>query len=266
MLFMPIVLTGFAVSVIVGFANDFFLPGAIANSKKIYYEDIRNLKNYKQHTWDNLIISGNENRLFYIKHLNINTGQLNRVVINFYDSDDSITKQIDTEKMIWDATENNWALYNGVVRNFKPDGSGIADEYTFEQSTYNFSERPKDFVFREKDTDEMRYKELRSAIKKLRRTGSPHRKEQVAMHMKIAYPMANLIIVFIGLPIALMVKKSGKMLNFAFALGISFLYWGLISMGRSLGESGAFSPFLGAWLANFFFGITGTILFIKTRK
>jgi lipopolysaccharide export system permease protein len=91
-------------------------------------------------------------------------------------------------------------------------------------------------------------------------------KYEVEIYKKYALPAACIVFILIGAPLGVMVKKGG----FGVAAGISLffflVYWAFLIGGEKLSERGFFSPFIGMWTANIFFGIVGVILTIKTNK
>lgn len=264
-IFSPLLLAGLLISTSVVILNDRILPKSIENVNRIYYREVRNIPDYNMRSWDNLVLNGRDNRMFFINHYNYKKQLLSRIVINEYTKGRK-TRQIDAREMSWDGNTGLWLLRDGIIREFSDEGDDITHETPFKEHSLKLPERPADFIPREKDAEEMNYRELKGLIAKLKQMGLPWKKELVDLHMKLAYPMANLIVMLIGLPFALLIRKSGKMLNFAFALMIAFSYWTAISFGRSMGETGAFPPILGAWFANIIFGTAGIITLLKIRK
>ena len=98
---------------------------------------------------------------------------------------------------------------------------------------------------------------MREALAYARRVGrfggSP-REYEVAAMAKVAYPFTNLIICALGIPIALRLRKSSRVVAFCAALGLSFLFLWMMEIGRTLGVSGRLPPLAAAWLANVLFG------------
>ncbi len=126
--------------------------------------------------------------------------------------------------------------------------------------------KPEALVKRQKKPDEMGYLELAKYVKLKKRSGQRVAKESTDLHLKIAFPLVNFIIVLFGAPLAANPKRSGLAIGFAISLFISFLYYTLIRMGQSLGYSEKLPPFLAAWAANILFVILGTVLLIKAKK
>ena len=71
---------------------------------------------------------------------------------------------------------------------------------------------------------------------------------------KLAYPFTNLIICALGIPIALRLRKSSRVVAFCAALALSFFFLWMMEVGRTLGVSGTLPPLAAAWLANVGFG------------
>jgi lipopolysaccharide export system permease protein len=83
------------------------------------------------------------------------------------------------------------------------------------------------------------------------------------MNIKLAFPLINLVMVLIGIPIALGLKKGGTPLAVSLGIGVCFLY--LINLGftRSLGLSGVLPPYLAAWFATLVFFLVGIYLMMR---
>jgi len=88
----------------------------------------------------------------------------------------------------------------------------------------------------------------------------------VEIHKKYSLPVACIIFVLIGAPLGMMTRKGG----FGVAAGISLvfflIYWSFLIGGEKLADRGLLSPFWGMWAANFFLGVFGIWLTIKSAK
>jgi lipopolysaccharide export LptBFGC system permease protein LptF len=56
------------------------------------------------------------------------------------------------------------------------------------------------------------------------------------------------------------------MLGFAISLVISFVFYGLIRAGQSLGQNHKLPPLLAASFAGIIFGLIGLVLLVKAKK
>ena len=88
----------------------------------------------------------------------------------------------------------------------------------------------------------------------------------VELYLKISFPLANLIVVLIGVALALRNRRGGLAIAFGLSVFISFVYYALIRTGQALGHNGALPPMLAAWLGNLVFGLLALELFRRARR
>ncbi len=79
----------------------------------------------------------------------------------------------------------------------------------------------------------------------------------VEFHKRFALPFACLILGFLGAPLGVQSRRSGKAGGFALSLGAIFIYYILITVGEGLGEEGKLPPGLAMWLPNALLGALG---------
>jgi lipopolysaccharide export system permease protein len=94
------------------------------------------------------------------------------------------------------------------------------------------------------------------------------RKINVEKHMRRLYPAACLALTLFVLPLASMFEGMHRQWGLAVALGCFFVYYSLLSLGLSTGESGAVPPVVGLWLPNLLFcavGVYGIRMAAKER-
>ncbi len=83
---------------------------------------------------------------------------------------------------------------------------------------------------------------------------------EVMLHMRLAFPMANFVLLLLGLPFALRGENRSVILGVIAATVISAAYLFSTTICMGLG-SGNFSPMLAAWLPVLFFGSLGVTLY-----
>jgi lipopolysaccharide export system permease protein len=83
------------------------------------------------------------------------------------------------------------------------------------------------------------------------------RKITVEKHLRWLYPAACLTLTLFVLPLASMFAGLHRQWGLAVALACFFVYYSLLSLGLSTGESGAVPPVLGLWLPNALFCLGG---------
>lgn len=83
------------------------------------------------------------------------------------------------------------------------------------------------------------------------------RSAEVEYHKKLAIPFAALAFGLIGIPLGMMVKRSGKMIGFGIGLVLCAAYYLLLQVGQSAGLNGILAPSLSMWIPNIVIGVLG---------
>ncbi|MDR2726626.1 MAG: LPS export ABC transporter permease LptF [Deltaproteobacteria bacterium] len=94
------------------------------------------------------------------------------------------------------------------------------------------------------------------------------RKVEVELHKRWLYPVACLALTLFVLPLASMFEGLHRQYGLILALAFFFVYYLLLSLGFSTGESGAVPPIIGLWLPNALFfagGLYGIRLAARER-
>ena len=76
-------------------------------------------------------------------------------------------------------------------------------------------------------------------------------------HKKFSIPFACLVFGLVGVPLGLMVRKSGKMVGFGIGNGLILFYYLLLQFGQNAGRSGILGPMMSMWLPNIVIGMGG---------
>ena len=222
----------------------------------------RKIRDYQQQ--DNLVIAGEQGRMYTIKHLDGEKKLMKEVSVDQFSKNFTMVNQIYAKKAIWKG--DHWIFYDGVFRQFDLNERGTIKEEKFKERSFYLPERLDHFCRKQKKPNEMNYFELRDYIVKLTKNGIPAIREKVALYSKVSFPFSCFIIMLIGIPFALQTSKSGKVIGFALSLFICFFYWGMFSVGKAIGENRVLPPTLAAWFANIIFGILGLVLISKVHK
>lgn len=158
-----------------------------------------------------------------------------------------------------------WVGYDVTMREFGPDGTErlvTADTMLLAE----VEEVPDDFSRTARPVEETSSRELRRHIGRMRRAGEDVADEEVEYYYRFSYSLIGLIVVLLGLPVSVRLRKGGTMLGLGLGLLISFLYWGTIQMSRAYGTSHVISPMMAAWLPNILFGALAVALIAYVRQ
>jgi lipopolysaccharide export system permease protein len=104
-------------------------------------------------------------------------------------------------------------------------------------------------------------------VKEIEADGYDPTPYRVELHKKIAFPLLNMITVFLGIPFSLRLPRHGGLaLGIGASLAAGFLYWILFAVTLSVGQAGLLPPFVSAWAANVLFGILGVFLLLRVEE
>jgi lipopolysaccharide export system permease protein len=82
---------------------------------------------------------------------------------------------------------------------------------------------------------------------------------------KLAIPVATLVIILFGAPLATSTKRGGTAYGIGVALLSTILYMLLFRVSGAFGETGALDPITSAWLPNAIFLAAGIVLLARVR-
>lgn len=257
----PLLLCGMVLSLFSWGLSEWVVPPASRRARRLWNDRIRHLTSPRQTQFDNLTVAGENGTLYSIRRLDTVGGTMENIVVD-RTAGGRPAGQVQAKSAQW---EDGWVFREGVERTYGPDGVSLGRQESFTERRVDLPERPQDLVPQDPDTDEMNYKQLKRHLRRLKILGIPTRRLEVELHVKAAFPWANIIVLLLGIPFAFR-KAGGKVKAVGFALGVAFFYFGLLQVGRALGQKPWCPPLLGAWLANGVFLAAGGWLFLRMRK
>lgn len=196
----------------------------------------------------------------YLNHYKMITKEAFEIQISDVE-DGEIIKRIDAEKMVW--RNNKWLVQSPVERTFYPDGS-VTWRRNFDLSISGAGLRPDEFERVRTKPEELNAAELKEFISRLKSYGGETIKWEVELLAKTTQPIAAVVIVLFGAPLASVKRRGGTTLGFALSLFVCFIYFGFIQVGKVMGINGEIAPWFAAWIGNICFGVLGVIFLVKT--
>lgn len=251
-LFAPYIFIGLSISIFSLIGGLTFLPKLNFEMRKIYRVEIKKgeILSYRK---DNVIAAGRNHRRFTIGWLDVENNELKDVVIDQFDDNLQWLEIIAAKQAIYQ--NDRWLFINGILRTrdaTKP--TGVREKRFQKYWVADIKEKPRDFVVEDKIPEDMTGAELVQRAKRLRRLGARANREQVGLHLRIALPFANMVVIALGIPFALRSGAHGRTQNFSYALVLAFLYWGTTSVCQSIGYQGRIPAWTAAWFSNGMFG------------
>ena len=90
----------------------------------------------------------------------------------------------------------------------------------------------------------------------------PNRKDvRLAFHRHITYPLANLLLLLLALPMAVRFERGSRIDRILIAIGLCGGFMLVDMICQSLGQRGDLHPIVAAWSPTILFGSLGIVLF-----
>ncbi len=156
-----------------------------------------------------------------------------------------------------------WKLRDGKERSF----SAPANPSSFVEREFSLPGTIQAFLDGETPPEEMTYAQLSGYIADSRARGYDVRRYEVDLNAKVSYPLLNVVISTIAIPLSLFApRKGGVWRSIGTGLLIGFFCWVALSASLSLGRKGILPPVAAAWLPDVVIGAAGAFLFKGARR
>jgi LPS export ABC transporter permease LptG/LPS export ABC transporter permease LptF len=90
--------------------------------------------------------------------------------------------------------------------------------------------------------------------------GPDGKRYQIEMHRRLAFPVACLVLMLIGVPLGTASRRGGKSSGFIFTILLVLVYYLLSNFGIAWAKQGRLPAIVGVWLANVVFAAAGLFL------
>ena len=170
-----------------------------------------------------------------------------------------LARRIDAQSITW--TPKGWLARNGLSVSYY---GGKTDQQWFEREMLKLTITPADFKAGEILPHNLGWLDLYRYTKNIEREGFSATPYQVDLNMRVASPLATLILTLLGILVAL---RQGLHEGIAAGVGMSLLVaFGFIAVsniGSSLSSAGTLPPLLGVWAGNLIFGALALYFWLK---
>jgi lipopolysaccharide export system permease protein len=205
-----------------------------------------------------------DGRAFAIRRLDVSSGHILGITMERPGDEPEIPSVHIFAPLARYDEDNGWTLYDGYLRLMS--GADVERAYRFSRlQPRGFDEPPERLVDQQKDPEMMRYAELGLLIRSLQRSGSDPRELMVERAQKLAIPVAALIIILFGAPLANSAPRAGAAYGVGVSLAVTIIYLMLFKVAGAAGNTGAIAPGLAAWLPNMIFGAASLALLTRVR-
>lgn len=258
---------GFVISTLIFLVNEKLVPEATMISSRIKEEklSLRNLPKEKKEIIHNVTFYGLRNRLYFIDTFNPNDNTLEGITILEQDRNQNLSAKIVALKGVW--SSDKWKFQQCQIFYFDLSGQMNDKIEYFEEKEMDIDETPEDLLRQRIQISAMNIKQLKDYIKRFSDSGATSilHNLRVDLNQRAAYPFSNLVIMFVGMPFAMMTKRR-KGMTFTMlgtCICIGFLYYVLNAVSLAFGKGLILNPAVSAWLANIIFCLTAAYLIVK---
>ena len=267
---LPLLVLGFMVSGAMLWFEGWALPDINAGRLQLEREYLK--KNLDVGNRYNLFFQTRSDRIVSLEYFNDKTNTARQVTLQQFAPEDPtvMVMRLDAEEMRW-YPDGTWKLFHGVRRVFSND-SAVAIDKREHIEAYDSLDlgplviTPKVITRLQLKPEELLLTEFGEYIQRQRSAGSDVSRLLVDYHGKIAFPFANLIVVFLGVPFASVKRRSGLAVQFGISIFMLFVYLVSQKLSQVFGYSGSVHPLLAAWMPNLLFLLAGITIMLRVRK
>ena len=152
----------------------------------------------------------------------------------------------------------------GYMRTLRPDSTELAMEFD-RLYVPEIAERPEELLEVPREPEEMTYAEIERLASILERTGGNAAEWLVRRNQLISLPVATLIIILFGAPLATSSRRGGAAFGVGLSLATVNVFIMMLKVGGALGDAGAISPWAAAWTPNILFFGAALVLLARVR-
>jgi lipopolysaccharide export system permease protein len=236
-----------AFAALLGFLfQEFAVPAMYKRANLVLQVKIRRRADWKANIQRDVTLRLDANRVLFAKTVLPDEGLMQGMFIDVYDDKRAIARQLNAKNFRWDAAAGTWYFEDGFIRYFGR-GASVREE-AFATLPSDFSIPPRQITLGPADPEALSIRELLRRTSFLRASGLSTFQEYTFLNAKLAAPFATLVMCLLGMPLAIALKRSNKLINVVCAVAIGFTFWWIVSLLNSAGESGIVNPVAAGWL------------------
>ena len=258
----PLLIVGLCASAIDLVLNEILVPRANERSLEVYGKMILVQPLVAPAT--SVPLRGPAGHFYYLGHLDPATNTIENVLIQEAGPELMPRRIIVARRATYEG--RTWTLMDGYE--YALDDAGRLDptgSRAFARKSFRLRKALQKYLADRRTADEMSGRELRDRIHVLMAGGGDVVRERIGLQFKYSIPVACFVFTLIAVPLGHHFAGRGAFSGVLVALGIGFLYNGIMSWTKALGLAGALHPVIAAWLQNVVFGGVGVWLMCRVR-
>ncbi|MCQ2055073.1 MAG: LptF/LptG family permease [Fibrobacter sp.] len=265
---MPIFFFGVIVSCGSYLMSELWLPDANHKRLEIMETNVQKRKNPRIKEKQNFTFIDSEKASWFFRYYS-GTNKVGRDVVLLLRDQGRLRERYDAKAVRWveEDSISYWSFERGYHRIFQKDGSVKVIQINKENMFNRVSTHPDDLINERQIADEMDSKMVRQRIEVLKRSGEDTRVMETSLHFKQSAHWMNLIVLLIGAALCHRYTRSGGLSQkFGVGLLLVFSYYILERIGLKMGENGAITPFLAAWVSHFAYAGVACVMLYRSFR
>ncbi len=220
-----------------------------------YYDFIPFNSSIAQHCFVNIGLYDKKNKIVkdvILHQIDNNTSQLRK---ELFSAQGTVVNTKEDSTLI---------LYNTILREYK--NNFVVNEKRYEKYVLSLKVDIEDFQYNYLDQplDRLSIKQLRHWIKTAKFLGKENNKFLIEINFRYAVAAVNFILILLSIPLGQTTSSQyGKLVCFSYTIGLTIIYWTLLSYCRELAEINVLNPNISMWIPNILFLIIGTVLYLR---
>ncbi len=208
--------------------------------------------------------------VLYVNRVDLKDRKLEDVFIEDRTRKDAVSTIVAPEGRVFrsaDGTSGRLRLFNGTIH-YADLKAGTVHFIRFDTYDFNLDLKRAAAAVASAapDKEEMSVAELRRFLQKDTKRDARYYSALIELHERFSIPFACLALGLLAVPLGLQPMEGRR--AFGLVLGLLFftLYYLMLIVGWSFGESGVYPPAMGMWMPNLVMGGIGLILLVRTAR
>lgn len=259
----PVLMLGAVLSMCVFAVNETLTPEAAARSAAIKKGLLEfGHKDLSEKSLANVTLITATNKLAFAREMRLDALTLHDVILLEQYPSLAVKSKTTAQRAVFEG--DRWIFYGAVHTEFDEAGEIIGRPEPSERLASDVRETPGDFIRQDTEARYMNYRQLAAYIASTRATGfKTSERLLVDLHQKLSSPLTSLIILLVGAPMALRIRRGGAWMSLGLGLAIVAGYYLAIAVSTALGKGGVLPPVAAAWLPHGMFLLVGIYLVRK---
>lgn len=258
----PFLMLGLVLSFAVLAVNETIVPRAAASTAAVKKGLLEQDGGDASDNLKNVTLLAKGNCMMYARELDLDTGTLHEVIVMEHNPNLSVKARTTAARGVYE--DGRWFFYDGVRYELDQQGDTTGKPEIFDKRDSGIEEGPIEFIRQGTETQFMNYKQLKEYVRNTQLAGrKTSDRLSVELHQKLAAPFVSFVILLVGAPAAMRIRKGGALLSMTIGICIVAVYYVAIAVSSALGKGGALPPLCAVWLPHFAFACTGIFLIRK---